>query len=176
VSKHDKVIRVANEWNAKHFKVSIKCVEIDIGKERRKRLALRHSDLIGEHVAELGNIDRQPIANECQEFLVSDPKPESAEQDIMIDTVKAFPYVSDNGPLTAARNNRSCDRDRLMGITVRTKAVAESAKCRLKDWLQNGKTGSLYNPVPNTGYAKVPDAAVRFWDLNSAQWPWRITS
>jgi hypothetical protein len=94
----------------------------------------------------------------------------------MIDTVKAFPDVRDNGPLTAARNNRSCDRDRLMGITVRTKAVAESAKCWLKDWLQNGKAGSLYNPVPDTGYAQVPHATVWFWDLNSAQWPWRIAS
>jgi hypothetical protein len=160
VSKHDKVIRVANEWNAKHFKVPVQSIEIDVCEEGRERLALWNSDLVGNRITELRNIDRQPIADECQEFLVSNPKPESAEQDIMIDIVKAFPYIRDNGPLTAARNNRSCDRDRLMGITVRTKAVAKSAKCRLKDRLQDGKARRLYNPVPDTGYAKVPDATV----------------
>ena len=58
VSKHDKVIRVANEWNAKHFKVPVQGVEIDICEEGRERLALWDSDLVGKHLAELRNIDR----------------------------------------------------------------------------------------------------------------------
>ncbi len=145
------VVRVSGEPVSTPLQFVVEVIQQNIGEQRRKGTALRHTQLRYLNGLSDQNTRPQVTAHQCQQSLVVHLSGHTGHQDVVLDVVEKFRQIQIDGDAVTGLDMALYLPECSMGGAPRSKAEARLREPRVEDWREHLCDGLLDDPVVTVG-------------------------